>query len=71
MHILTFNSLGKKKNGMAMTTRETPQMRNPPHHIPTQWRSLESERKRTGENYDSSCMYRYLNMNVRQKVVLS
>ena len=41
--LLTFNSLGKKKNGMDMRMRATPQMRNPPHHIPTQWRSLESE----------------------------
>ena len=40
----TFSSLGKKKKGMAMTTRATPQMRKPPHHMPIQWRSLESEK---------------------------
>ena len=38
----TLSSLGKKKNGMDMTIRETPQMRNPPHHIPIHRRSEES-----------------------------
>ena len=40
--LLTLSSLGKKKNGMDMTIRETPQMRNPPHHIPIHRRSEES-----------------------------
>ena len=40
--LLTLSSLGKKKNGIDMTIRETPQMRNPPHHIPIHRRSEES-----------------------------
>ena len=43
--IFTLISFGKKKNGIEMTIREAPQIKNPPHHIPIQRRSDESTTK--------------------------
>ena len=41
-YIRTLSSFGKKKNGKDIKINDRPQMRNPPHHMPTQCRSDES-----------------------------